>query len=572
MTSPLFRTLAETLQFRSCNQPDRKAYTFLKDGEVEAGSFTYRQLDSESRTIAAMLTDWRVQRPLLIYPPGLDFIVAFFGCIYAGVTPVPAGLPHLSRIGRSLTRLSAIATDAGSDVVLSTRRVIERATADPEFTVRSPALARMRWLATDEIDSEQGSAEIASKSDGLAFIQYTSGSTSMPKGVMVSHRSLMHNLECCNVVEENDDSTVSVSWLPHSHDMGLIEAILLPVYAGYPAYLMSPAAFLRRPVRWLQAISTFGATNSGGPNFAFDLCLERISPEQQEGLDLRSWRVAYNGAETIRGETIRRFAHRFNRNGFRWSAFYPVYGLAESTLLVTSGRRNDSPVLQSIDSVALRKGAVQPATDSLEAVTIVGCGRPAPGSTVVIVDPETCVECERGKIGEIWISGNSVADGYWRRAPETERTFRAQLAGDPHSSYLRTGDLGFLDDGKLFVTGRIKDVINIRGFKHYPQDIERTIEEDHPELYRNGCAAVALPSASGDALGIVAEVRAPIRHPVSNWRDDLIASVCKSVAMNHGIEVQTVALVRYGTIPRTTSGKLQRHACSRFFAGELETA
>jgi len=572
MTSPVFQTLAEMVQFRSCNQPDRKAYTFLKDGEVEDNSLTYRQLDSESRTIAAMLKNWRVQRPLLIYPPGLDFIVAFFGCIYAGVTPVPAGLPHLSRIGRSLTRLSAIATDAGSDVVLSTRRVIERATADPEFTVRSPALACVRWLATDEITSEEGSPEIAAKSDGLAFIQYTSGSTSMPKGVMVSHRSLMHNLEACNFVEENDESTVSVSWLPHSHDMGLIEAILLPAYAGYPAYLMSPAAFLRRPVRWLQAISTLQATNSGGPNFAFDLCLERISHAEQEGLDLRSWRVAYNGAETIRSETIRRFANRFNRNGFRWSAFYPVYGLAESTLLVTSGRRNDSPVLQSVDNVALRKGTVQTASDSLDAVTIVGCGRPAPGNTVVIVDPETCAECERGKIGEIWISGNSVADGYWCREPETERTFRAQLVGDPHSSYLRTGDLGFLDDGKLFVTGRIKDVINIRGFKHYPQDIERTIEENHQELYRNGCAAVALPSASGDALGIVAEVRAPMRQPVATWRDDLIASVCKSVATNHGIEVQTVALVRYGTIPRTTSGKLQRHACSRFFAGELETA
>lgn len=570
-----FRTLADALRYRAETQAFEAAYTFLNDGEAEGRTITYRDLDFQSRALAVMLRDWRIQRPLLVYPPGLDFIVSFFACIYARITPVPAGLAHIMRVGRSLTRLAAVARDADADAVLSVTRVIDRAFTDPDFMNRSQELGRMRWLATDRCDEALGACyqDALLPSDMPAFIQYTSGSTSIPKGVVVTHRNLLHNLSYCNEVEENGRDTISVSWLPHSHDMGLIEAILLPTFAGYRAYLMSPASFLRRPARWLEAITRFRATNSGGPNFAFDLCVEKISAEEQENLDLTSWRVAYNGSETIRSETLLRFRQRFERSGFRWNAFYPVYGLAESTLLVSSGHAADVPVVRELDAEALGRGIVAaPQHRTAKTISVVASGRTQSHTRIVIADPETLVKCGANEVGEIWIAGPSVANGYWQKPAETEAAFHAYFEDSQDGPFLRTGDLGFLSDGQLFVTGRIKDVINIRGFKHYPQDIEHTVSQSHAAILMSGCAAFAVDGDGTEQLAVVIEVLPKLSQDFDDWSDQAITAIQSAVTERHGIRIQSLALAPYGSIPKTTSGKLQRQLCRRWFIdGSLQT-
>jgi acyl-CoA synthetase (AMP-forming)/AMP-acid ligase II len=567
-----FLTLAEVVEYRAEAIPLKVAYTFLNDGETEGRTITYRQLNLQSRSLASMLHDWRVRRPLLVYPPGLDFIISFFACMYAGITPIPAGLAHVTRVGRSLKRLAAIAGDAEADAVLSIGRVIDRTIADPEFVTRCPELSAMRWLATDCIEGIPRSYQLPAASlDAPAFIQYTSGSTTTPKGVIVTHGNLVHNLRYCNEVEENDRDTVSVSWLPHSHDMGLIEAILLPMFGGYPAYLMSPASFLHRPARWLEAITRFRATNSGGPNFAFDLCVDKISLAEQEHLDLRSWRVAYNGSETIRKDTLLRFLRRFGSSGFRWNAFYPVYGLAESTLLVASGRATDVPVFHEIDAESLKRGVVEtPQAQAAKTVTIVSSGRITSHTRVVIANPDTRVQCNPDEIGEVWVAGQSVAKGYWRRLAETEAAFQAQLKDSDDGPFLRTGDLGFVSAGHLFITGRIKDVINIRGFKHYPQDIEHTVRQSHTAVCMNNCAAFAVDRDGIEHLAVVVEVAPKLSQRFQDWAEQAIPAIQNAVTEHHGVQIQSLVLAPYGSIPKTTSGKLQRQLCRRqFIEGRL---
>ena len=567
-----FRTIDGVLHYRAEAQADDPAFTFLNDGETPGETLSYRLLDARSGALAVMLRDWRIQRALLVYPPGLEFIVAFFACLFAGITPVPAGLAHITRIGRSLTRLRAVARDAAADAVLSTTRVIDRALADPDFVNRSPELADLRWLATDTNDESVGAHRhhAAPAPDTPAFIQYTSGSTSAPKGVVVSHRNLIENLKHINEVEENGNDSISVSWLPHSHDMGLIEAILLPTFAGYPAYLMSPASFLRRPARWLEAITRFRATNSGGPNFAYDLCVQKISTSEQDNLDLNSWRVAYNGSEPIRKTTLVRFAERFGHSGFRWNTFYPVYGLAESTLLVTSGGAEDAPAFRELDADALARNIVAPpGPRTTKTVAVAASGRLSMRARVVIANPETFAEVGPDEIGEIWVASPAVAKGYWQRPAETESTFRAYLAGGHDGPFLRTGDLGFISNGHLFVTGRIKDIINIRGYKHYPQDIEHTIAQTYPAVAANRCAAFAVDRDGTEELVVVLE-GAPQRFADFDWDDRTIASIRDAVNESHGVQIRSVVLTPYGAIPKTTSGKLQRHLCrASFIEGNL---
>ena len=568
------QTLVEIVRRRAEVQGNCLAYTFLRDGEVEDRAITYRELDQECRALAALLQQWRITRPMLVYLPGIDFITSFFACLYAGVTPIPAGLPHVTRIGRSMARLCAIARDSGADAVLSTMRVIDRALGSPELATRAPELSAMRWLSTESLESENAQAFQCPAVDAgsPAFIQYTSGSTATPKGVVVTHSNLLHNLESCNAIGLNDTESVGVSWLPHSHDMGLIESILLPAFAGYPAYLMSPAAFLARPARWLEAISRFKGTNSGGPNFAYDLCVDKIPVAEVQNLDLNSWRVAYNGSETIRTETLLRFRNTFGAAGFRWTAFCPVYGLAESTLLVTTGQRAEPPTLCEVDAGALAEGKVKPGdAPRFRTVELVACGEPRFGTRIVIVDPDTLTVCAPDEVGEIWVSGPSVAKGYWRRQEDTDRIFGARIADQDdlnEKPFLRTGDLGFCRDGRLFVTGRIKDVINIRGLKHYPQDIELTMAASHDAIHANGCAAFGVDFDGVEQLAVIAEIRPRSDRKKADWedwQDHVIKSIQNSVAERHGVAVHAVALVPYGTIPKTTSGKLERYRCRRFF-------
>jgi acyl-CoA synthetase (AMP-forming)/AMP-acid ligase II len=571
------RTLVELVRRRADQLRDRTAYTFLADGEREDGRLCYAELDERARAIAVALGECGVQRgarALLLYPPGLDFIPAFFGCLYAGVIAVPSYPPQPAQLARALPRLLGILDDAEPSIVLSTSS-IERAAA--AMRRQAPAMGNTPWLATDTLDASDAGAwrEPAIEHDQLAFLQYTSGSTAAPKGVMVSHANLLHNLSYARRVARHDEQSVSVSWLPVIHDMGLIEGVLGPVYNAYPAHLMAPAAFLQRPVRWLRAITKYRATTSGAPNFAYDLCARRITDEQRAELDLRSWRIAYNGAEPIRADTLTSFYSQFRDAGFAWKSFFPVYGLAESTLLVSTGDREYEPVILDADADALQRGTLE-VSSGTSARRVVSSGPVSFETRVAIADPDTHEPCADGNIGEIWVASPSVARGYWRRPQESAETFNAFLAtGD--GPFLRTGDLGVLRDGELFVTGRLKDVLIVRGMKHYPQDLELTAERQHPAI-RAGCAAAfAVDADDGESVVIAMELD-PRRLPDNDAHrdaclDEVIVRVREAIAEQHGIVLSAVSLLSVGDVPKTSSGKLRRRACrAAFLDGTLRGA
>jgi acyl-CoA synthetase (AMP-forming)/AMP-acid ligase II len=568
------QTLGDLLRRRAGEQGSRTAYTFLVDGEVEGPHITYADLDRSARRIAAELAARGVSvgdRALLLYPPGLDFIAAFFGCMYAGVIAVPSFPPHPAQVARALPRLVGIATDADLSVVLTTSALVSCVDA---ISRNAPLLGKTAWVATDalERDSVDDAALPGLSADALAFLQYTSGSTSAPKGVMVSHANLLHNLGYANYVEENDRESVSVSWLPVIHDMGLIEGVLEPMFAAYPAYLMAPAAFLQRPVRWLRAMSKYRATNSGGPNFAYDLCVRKVTDAQLSELDLSAWRVAYNGAEPVCADTLVAFHERFQSAGFRWRSFYPVYGLAEATLVVSSGRRSYEPSIRPVDAGAIGRGGLLPPTSATSIVRrLVPCGHVGFDTHVAIVDPETLRACEQNQIGEIWVKSPSVARGYWRRAVQTAETFGAYLDnGD--GPFLRTGDLGTLSDGELIVTGRLKDVLIVRGLKHYPQDLELTAERQHSAL-RPGCsAAFAIERDGAESVVIAAGIdprQLPAEEPARTRQlCDIASEIRRAIVDDHGIVLDAISFIAIGAVPKTSSGKLRRHACRAAFVDE----
>ena len=559
-------TLVGLLGYRAQNQPDQIAYTFL-DGETEADRITYQELDRQARAIASQLQSLNAtgSRALLLYPPGLEFIAAFFGCLYAGVVAVPAYPP---RRNQNMSRLQAILASSQATLALTTTPLFSY--IESRFT-EEPALAQLPWLTTDNIASDQTAAwqQPDVNPDTLAFLQYTSGSTGTPKGVMVIHGNLLHNCALIHKSFADTPNSRGVSWLPPYHDMGLIGGVLQPLYVGAPMVLMSAIMFIQKPLRWLQAISQYQATTSGGPNFAYDLCIDKITPEQRASLDLSSWEVAFTGAEPVRAETLEQFAATFADCGFRREAFHPCYGMAETTLIVSGGLRNAAPVIRQVDGIALERNQVVTATGKQEITrTIVGCGQNLLDQKVAIADPQSLTLRPPNQVGEIWVSGASVAQGYWQRPEETEQTFHAYLADTGDGPFLRTGDLGFLQDGELFITGRMKDVIIIRGQNHYPQDIELTVEKSHPAL-RVGCgAAFAVEVKGKERLVIVQEVeRSYLRKLNVN---EVVDSISKAVAAQHALQVYATVLVKTSSIPKTSSGKIQRHACrSGFLTGTL---
>jgi len=556
-------SLVELLRLRAGEDPDRRAYTFLQNGEVEEGHLTYGDLDRRARAVAARLQalNARGERALLLYPPGLEYVAALFGCFYAGVTAVPAYPP---RRNKADPRLQGIVTDCRPTLALSTRELLGEA---ERLCAHTPELTGLRWMATEDVpDAEaDGWREPDASGDTLAFLQYTSGSTAAPKGVMVSHGNLLHNFalieEFCGYTPE----TRSVIWLPPYHDMGLIGGILQPLYTGYWAALFSPVAFIQRPARWLEAVTRYRATSSGGPNFAYELCVHAVRPEEREGLDLSRWEIAFNGAEPVRHETLRAFTESFAPSGFRAGAFYPCYGLAEATLMVTGSRPAEPPVVRAVDVDALGEGAVRHAPEGR--YRLVGSGRSAPSQRVAIVDPETLRECPPDRVGEVWVAGPSVASGYWGRPEETTETFAGYEAGTGEGPFLRTGDLGFLDRGELYVTGRLKDLVVIRGRNHYPQDIEQTAQRSHEGLRAGSCAAFGVDEDGEERLVVVQEVS---RHAARVDVEEVAESIRRAVAAEHGVQVHAVAVVRPGGVPKTTSGKVQRRASrARYLAGEL---
>jgi amino acid adenylation domain-containing protein/non-ribosomal peptide synthase protein (TIGR01720 family) len=545
-------TLTELLDQRALYLPDRLAYTFLLDGETTELHLTYEELQRRARAIAATLrqASAKGKRALLLYPPGLDFIQGFFGCLYAGVVAVPAYPPHFAKLNRNLSRLQAIIADAQARFVLTTSPILERAKL---IFAEAPDLKALQWLATDTVEDEDWHPEHAAP-DHLAFLQYTSGSTGHPRGVMLTHENLLHNASQIFHVFEHTETDSYVSWLPMFHDMGFMVGVLQPLYAGIRAVVMSPAAFLQRPARWLEAISRYRATTSGGPNFAYDLCARKITADDAAALDLSSWSVAFNGAEPVHAETLDRFTSRFEPCGFRREVFYPCYGLAEATLIVSGGRKASLPVVKSV------------ALDS-KSKLMVGCGGELPGERVIIVDPASWTEIKAGAVGEIWVSGPSVSKGYWNRPEESRQIFDAFLSDTGEGPFLRTEDLGFIEDRELYITGRIKDLIIIRGLNHYPQDIEWTVERCHAAL-RPGCSAAFTLEAGGEErLVIVQEVNTRAKVDL----DHVIETIREAIASQHELQVYAVALIKPGQISKTSSGKIQRRASrQKFLEGTLE--
>ena len=551
--------LVELLRWRATHQPEQMAYRFLLDGESQHLSLAYRELDQQARLIGAQLQAQLAagDRVLLLYPPGLDYIAAFWGCLYAGMVAVSAYPPKRNR---SLHRLQAIIADAQAAAALTTSAIRSRIPSDLSN------FGAVRWLVHEELVGSANDQWQPGVIDGdtLAFIQYTSGSTSTPKGVMLTHRNLLHNEEAIRKAFRQSKQSVIVGWLPLYHDMGLIGNVIQPLFVGAPCILMSPVSFLQRPSRWLRAISHYKATTSGGPNFAYDLCARKITPEECEGLDLSSWRVAFNGAEPIRAETLEKFAAAFEPYGFNKDAFYPCYGLAESTLLVSCRSAEMPPVVKGFEARALEEGRARKTTGAER--LIVGCGKNVAGQQIVVAEPESMRKCTGDEIGEIWIGGPSVAAGYWNQPEETNRTFRAFLSDTAEGPFLRTGDLGFLRDGELFITGRLKDLIIIRGLNHYPQDIELTVQRSHSAL-RPGCGAAFSIEITGDErLVIVQEVDRHQQNP-----EEIVQTIVEAVSESHEVQAYAVALIRVGTIPKTSSGKIRRRACREaFLNGELD--
>jgi amino acid adenylation domain-containing protein/non-ribosomal peptide synthase protein (TIGR01720 family) len=567
--------LVELLGARANEDALGKGYVFLADGEIENGRLTFADLDRRARAIAARLQTLGMvgERAVLLYPPGLEYIEAFFGCLYAGAIAVPAYPPTRQH----LPRLQAVMRDAAPAAIMTTAELAAK--FRDEF-VGGALRAASNWFATDTVASDEAGCWQAPvlAPENIAFLQYTSGSTGDPKGVMVSHGNLLANQEAIRQSFGHTERSTVVGWLPLYHDMGLIGNILQPLYVGSTAVLMPPMAFLEKPVRWLKAISEFRAATSGGPNFAYDLCVRKVTAEQKRDLDLSAWTLAFNGSEPVRAATLERFAGAFAECGFRRESFFPCYGLAEATLFVTGARLETGGVRLEETKAKPRIGD----SSSLKspASSLVSCGLPTDRHIVQIVDPHTGKPCLPGREGEIWVSGPSVAQGYWNRAEESENTFRARLEAldhrlrtsgirpmdsglKPEASFLRTGDLGLLDDGRLYVTGRIKDLIIIRGRNYYPQDIEHALTDSVDVLRPGGCAAFSVTCQDEEKPIVVAELtREAIRK--ADY-EAIFASLRSTLAEACELTAAELVLVQPGGVPKTSSGKLRRQACKQAY-------
>ncbi len=566
------RTLLEVLEWQASARPDREVYRFCFENEADS-HLTFGELYERAKTIAGHLQRFArpLDRVLLVFPPGLDFVAAFFGCICAGVLAVPATYPKPKR---PMPRLTAIAKDCGASVALTTSQTLTTL----DIARVAPELGALRWITIDSIAPEFAQAweRPELKPEDLAFLQYTSGSTSEPKGVMISHRNLMANLEMIRCgfdipwVKVPEQPGVGVFWLPAYHDMGLIGGILMALYTGGHSVLMSPTSFLQRPVRWLEAISENRALVSGGPNFSYDLCVRKITDEEKEKLDLSCWRVAFCGAEPIRAETLENFARAFAPCGFNPAALYPCYGLAEATLLASGGIGPRKPAVLYVSREALANHRVEPVDESAKSHSqpLVGCGSGLLRQEIAIVNAETGERVGPGQVGEIWLKGENVAVGYWNREEENERIFRAQLSPTGEGPYLRTGDLGFILNGELYVTGRIKEVIIIRGRNLYPQDLELTVQHAHPALLPSAGAAFAVDIDGQERLVVVQEVDRHYRHLDLA---EVIREIRRLIAEEHEVELHAVVLIRQASLPRTTSGKIQRNLCREWYLnGQLK--
>ncbi|MFN5466086.1 MAG: fatty acyl-AMP ligase [Cyanobacteriota bacterium] len=547
----------------AANSPHALAYTFVRSANDPGLSITYKQLYQSSSVLAArlLIRSEPGSRALLLYPAGIDFVIAFYACLIAGMIAVPVCPPRGSK---KVERLAAIFRDCEPDLFLSISATLK--TVHHAFAELEP-LREIECLATDTLIAEGNTDEISAdnlnlvtRSYDVAFLQYTSGSTGFPKGVVVTHGNIDENSVSIQQAFQLSAASSSVCWLPHFHDMGLIDGIIQPLFTGFNGVLLAPETFVKRPVVWLQLISRFAATHSGGPNSAYELCVHRISDADIHTLDLRHWQGAYCGAEPIRAEVLEAFERKFRACGFRTNFFYPCYGMAEATLMISGGDIEQDPQILTVSSSELAANRIlEVDTDSEPLTRLVSCGSARSGLTVLIVNPETLLPSEDGHVGEIWVSGSSVAHGYWHQPKLTEEIFRARCSDSTPGCFLRTGDLGFIKNGDLYITGRIKDVIIYNGQNHYPQDIEHSVQACSDALVSNRGAAFSVICGGRESVVVAQELK---RTHLTQAEIQLICrEVRAAVSMNHGLYIDIVVLVKRGGIPMTSSGKIQRRLC-----------
>jgi acyl-CoA synthetase (AMP-forming)/AMP-acid ligase II len=567
-------SFVDVVRTRAWEDPERPTFTFLGEQDGHADVLTAGETDRRARAIAARLQALGAagERAVIMLPPGLDYIAAFYGCLYAGAVAVPVYPPGLASFGRSLARLEGIVRDSSPRfVVTSTALALGRG----PLVERAPLLGQPHWIAADDPADDVAGAwrPPALERSDLALLQYTSGSTGTPKGVMVTHGNLLHNTERMRRLLGGAPDDRHVGWLPPYHDMGLVAGILMVSQFGMVVTLMSPLAFIKRPGRWLRALSDNRATITGGAPFGFDLAATRIPDAELAGLDLSSIRVVCIAAEPVRPATLDRFVARFGPLGFRRDAFLPCYGLAESTLMATGAAAERPVVTRTFSRRALRDGRLDTRVDDADdGLGMVGCGPPIDGLDLAVVDPETRRPCAPGRVGEIWLSGASVASGYWRRPEQTAREFEAPLddpgrSGRSAGRYLRTGDLGGIVDGELFVAGRLKDMMIVHGVKHHPEDLEGTLDGLHPSLCPAGAAVFSVDDGHTEGVVVVHEV---VTRGLE--RDAVAAALREAVVREHGLDPAAIVLIRARTLPKTSSGKVRRQACREaFLAGGLES-
>ncbi len=558
------QTIVEILKHTVAHKPQQKVYTFLKDGETDEISLTFQQLDLQAKAIAAYLQELKLEnaRVVTIYPydAPLEFIAAFLGCLYAAVIPVPC---HPPRNRSVLGEIEARLKSAEAEIILTSKTMLNKLNKE---------LPHINKIVTDKIPLTQAQewVEPLITQDSLAFLQYTSGSTGNPKGVMVTHQCLLSNQEMLKMAFGHTENAIGVGWLPLFHDMGLIGTVLQALYLGASCVFLSPIAFVQKPLRWLQAISRYQAITSGAPNFAYELLCRHVTDKQLENLDLSSWEVAFCGAEPIRLETIEKFTAKFSPCGFRKQAFYPCYGMAEATLLISGAEKNTPVTIKYVDKIALQKNRVILSNTQKEGFKpIIGCGRAWLDGKIAIANPESLTKCADNEVGEIWASGSGIAKGYWNQPEETARTFHAYFKDTQFGSFLRTGDLGFIYNGELFITGRLHDVMVFWGFNHYPQQIEETVQKSHPSLKVNVGAAFAVEIEGQEKLIITQEIERSYRQ--SFPMKEVVEAVRWAVFNEHFIDIYAIAFLKTGTIPKTSSGKIQHSLCrEKFLAGNLD--
>jgi acyl-CoA synthetase (AMP-forming)/AMP-acid ligase II len=551
--------IVEILQHRAVSQGEKTAYIFLKDGENIEIRLTYQELDLKAKAIAFQLQQLVApgSRALLVYPynKGLEFITAFFGCLYAGIVAVPC---HPPKNRLTTFELQGRLESADATVILTNSGSFNKL----NLLLSGWGKSTLHCLDTDKIElptDDWTAPEITG--DTLAFLQYTSGSTGEPKGVMVTHSCLLQNQEILKRAFGHTADLVGASWLPLFHDMGLIGNVIQPIYVGGTCVMMSPVSFVQKPVRWLRAISKYRATTSGAPNFAYDLLSDRLTTEQLASLDLSCWEVAFCGAEPVQPLTLEEFSFKFAPCGFKSEAFYPCYGMAEATLMITGGDRTKPPKILYLDEIALEQNKVVLGKESqLGTKSFVSAGYPWLDGKISIVDPQTLKACEPDRIGEVWYSSSSVGKGYWQLKEQTQQTFQASLQD---RQYLRTGDLGFMQDRELYITGRLHDVLVFWGLNHYPQHLEQTVEQCHLGLKPNSGAAFSVEVEGKQRLVIAQEIERTYRKSIV--MEEVVEAIRWQVFQQHFIDIYGVVLLLPGKIPKTSSGKVQRAKCKAMF-------